>query len=94
MSFLNFIISLEDVFIKIDYIQTILQWLIFYNIYDIQIFLDFIRFYRRFIKGYSKVIILLTNFFRKSISKTFDLNINNFAIFTKVKFLFIRALLL
>ncbi len=62
MSFLNFVISLEDVFIKIDHIQVILQWLILCNIYDIQVFLDFIRFYKRFIKGYSKVIILLIDF--------------------------------
>ncbi len=94
MSFLNFVIFLENVFIKIDHIQTILQWSISCNIYNIQVFLNFIKFYKRFIKSYSKVTIPLINFLRKSISRTFDLDINNFAIFIKVKFLFIRTPLL
>ena len=94
MSFLNFVISLENVFIKTNRIQTILQCLILCNVYNIQVFLNFIRFYKRFIKSYSKVIVLLTNLLRKSIPKTFELNINSFIMFTKVKFLFIRISLL
>ncbi len=94
MFFLNFIISPENVFIKIDCVQVILQWPILYNIYNIQVFLGFIGFYKKFIKDYLKIIIFLTNLLRKNIFKTFDLNINNFATFTKVKFLFIRTLLL
>ncbi len=92
--FLGFVISSEGIFIEIDCIQTILQWLVFRSVYNIQVFLGFIRFYRRFIKGYSKVTVLLINLFRKSIFKTFDLDINGFIIFTKVKFLFIQTLLL
>src|SRR6266699_1518177 len=94
MSFLGFVISLECGSMEIDCVQAILQWPISRNVYDIQVFLGFIGFYRRFIKGYSKVTVLLINLFRKSTSRTFDLDTNGFAVFTKVKFLFIWAPLL
>ncbi len=92
--FLSFVISLEDISIKTNCIQAILQWPIPRNIYNIQIFLNFTRFYKRFIKGYLKVIIPLIDFFQKNIFKTFNLDINSFAMFTKIKFLFIWTLLL
>ncbi|KAF3768313.1 hypothetical protein M406DRAFT_250951, partial [Cryphonectria parasitica EP155] len=36
------------------------------TICDIQIFLGFTEFYRRFIRNYSKIVILLTNFLQGS----------------------------
>jgi hypothetical protein len=65
-----------------------------YNVYNIQVFLGFAKFYKRFIKSYSKVIVLLTDLFKKSLPNAFDLDINNLVVFTKLKFLFIKAFIL
>ena len=54
--------------ININRVITIIEWLI-PNLYrDIQIFLSFINFYRKFIAGYFLIIALLTDIF-KSIEK-------------------------
>ena len=94
VSFLDFVISPEGVSMEIDRVQAILQWPVPRSVHDIQVFLGFTGFYRRFIKGYSKVTVPLTNLLRKSIPRTFDLDTNGLAAFTKVKFLFTRAPLL
>ncbi len=44
-------------------IKTIVKWLIFRNFRDIQIFLGFANFYRRFILRFSRVIKSLTDLF-------------------------------
>ena len=50
--------------ININKVVIIIEWPVF-NLYrDIQIFLGFINFYRRFIAGYFLVIALLTNMFK------------------------------
>src|SRR2546423_15482241 len=64
--FLGFVISPEGIAMEPDRISTIVDWPAPKSVYDLQVFLGFANFYRRFIEGYSQVIISLTNLLRKS----------------------------
>ncbi len=48
-------------------INIIVNWLILINVKDIQSFLDFANFYRRFIYDYSKIAISLTRLIKKDV---------------------------
>ncbi len=48
-------------------INIIVNWFILINIKDIQSFLNFANFYKRFIYDYSKITISLTHFIRKDV---------------------------
>ncbi len=48
-------------------INIIVNWFILINIKDIQSFLNFANFYKRFIYDYSKITISLTHFIRKHV---------------------------
>ena len=41
-------------------VEAILEWLVLTNIKEVQAFLGFANFYRRFIKDYSRIVGLLT----------------------------------
>lgn len=49
-----------------DRIATIVEWPAPKSVHDIQVFLGFANFYQRFIEGYSRVVLPLTNLLRKS----------------------------
>jgi hypothetical protein len=65
LSFLGFVISLEGVSMDPDHIVAINKWPTPTNIEEIQIFLGFANFYRRFIEGYSCVVSCITSLLRK-----------------------------
>ena len=65
-NFLGFIISPEGVEMDPARIATILDWPVPKSVHDIQVFLGFANFYRRFIEGYSRVVLPMTNLLRKS----------------------------
>jgi hypothetical protein len=65
-NFLGFIISPEGVEMDPICIATIVDWPVPKSIHDVQVFLGFANFYRRFIEGYSHVVLLITNLLRKS----------------------------
>ena len=46
-------------------ISTIIRWPIPRNVSEVQLFLEFTNFYRRFIKGYSKIAASLINLTKK-----------------------------
>ena len=48
-----------------DRIKTIVEWPVPKSQHDIQVFFGFANFYRRFIEGYSRVVLPLTNLLRK-----------------------------
>ena len=48
-------------------INIIVNWLILINVKDIQSFLDFANFYKRFIYDYSRIVIWLTRLIRKDV---------------------------
>ena len=63
--FLGFIISPDGIAMDPDRIKTIVEWPVPKSQHDIQVFLGFANFYRRFIEGYSRVVLPLTNLLRK-----------------------------
>ncbi len=48
-------------------INIIVNWLILINVKDVQSFLDFMNFYRRFIYDYSRITISLTHLIKKDV---------------------------
>jgi hypothetical protein len=65
-SFLGFVISPDGVSMEPDRVVTITEWPIPSSVHDIQIFLGFANFYRRFIHSYSRVTAPITSLLRKN----------------------------
>jgi len=61
------IIIIEEIKMNSSKINIIVNWLILINVKDIQSFLDFTNFYRKFINDYSKIVISLTRLIRKDV---------------------------
>ncbi len=55
VSYLELIIIIEEIKINSSKIDIIVNWLILINVKDVQSFLDFANFYRRFIYDYSRI---------------------------------------
>jgi len=60
VEFLNYILSLEGLQMDEDKVQVICEWLNLYQLKDVQSFLGFANFYRRFIHNYSELTVPLT----------------------------------
>ncbi len=67
VSYLELIIIIKDVKMNSSKIDIIVNWLILINVKDVQSFLDFANFYRRFIYDYSRIVTSLTRFIRKDV---------------------------
>ena len=65
LSFLGFVISPEGVSMDPDRIIAITEWPVPTSVQEVQIFLGFANFYRRFIEGYSRVAAAITSLLRK-----------------------------
>jgi len=65
--YLKLIIIIEEIKMNSSKINIIVNWLILINIKDVQSFLDFANFYRRFIYDYSRIAISLTCLIRKDV---------------------------
>jgi hypothetical protein len=65
VDFLGYIVSQDGVSMDPAKVKAILEWHSPKTIKDIQVFLGFANFYRRFIKGYSKITEPLTRLLRK-----------------------------
>jgi len=65
--YLELIIIIEEIKMNFSKIDIIVNWLILINVKDIQSFLDFTNFYKRFIYDYSRIAISLTRFIRKDV---------------------------
>ena len=65
ISFLGFIITPEGISMDPERIATIADWPVPESLLEVQIFLGFANFYRRFIDGYSRVIMSITSLLRK-----------------------------
>ena len=66
ISYLKFIISTNDVFMKSSRISIIKNWSEFQNHKDVQVFLNFVNFYKHFIQKYSRIFNDFTALFKKS----------------------------
>ncbi len=67
VSYLELIIIIKEVKMNSFKIDIIVNWFILINVKDVQSFLDFANFYRRFIYDYSRIAISLTRLIRKDI---------------------------
>ena len=66
IEYLGFIISIDGLRMAQDKVQIILDWPEPRRVKDIQSFLGFSNFYRRFIFGYSDIVIPLIRLIRKN----------------------------
>ncbi len=60
VAFLGYVISPDGIFMDKSKVETIQCWANLSSVKDVQRFLGFANFYRRFIKGYSKITTSLT----------------------------------
>ncbi len=67
VSYLELIIIIEEIKMNSSKINIIVNWLILINVKDVQSFLNFANFYKRFIYDYSKIAISLTHLIRKDV---------------------------
>ena len=65
--YLELIIIIEEIKMNSFKINIIVNWFILINVKDIQSFLDFTNFYKRFIYDYSRIVISLTHLIRKDV---------------------------
>jgi hypothetical protein len=65
IEFLGYIVGLNRIKMDLKKIQTVQNWPVPRNVTKIQKFMRFTNFYRRFIKNYLGIAILLTNLTRK-----------------------------
>ncbi len=65
--YLELIIIIKKIKMNSSKINIIVNWFILINIKDVQSFLNFANFYRRFIYDYSRIVISLTRFIRKDV---------------------------
>jgi hypothetical protein len=63
--FLDLIVSLDSLEIDLDKIKTVLEWEQPQNLIEVQGFIGFYNFYHWFIKGFSKLVKLLTELSKK-----------------------------
>ncbi len=61
LSFLGFIVGKEGIQMDPDWVTMIAEWSRPQNVHDVQVFLGFVNFYRRFIEGYSHITYPLTD---------------------------------
>jgi hypothetical protein len=73
--------------------MVIRDWPISRSVYDIKAFLEFIGFYRRFIKGYSKITTPLTKKTKGNQPSSFQLNTSELSAFRRLQVLFTQKLL-
>ena len=96
--YLSFLVSETKVFMNLFKVKTIINWLELRSFWDVQIFIEFCNFYRRFIHAFSLVVIDLTKLLKRSKKRKFT---QKFVIvqkarvcFKKLKKTFMSALLL
>ena len=70
VQFLGYIVSAQGIQMEEEKIKAIRAWPEPQSIRDFQVFLGFANFYRRFIKGFSKIAILLTSMLKTTAPST------------------------
>ena len=69
VDFLRFKINTEDIYINLKRIWAVEEWLLSENVYELQVFLNFVNFFWRFIKNYSWIAALLLNLLKTERNK-------------------------
>ncbi len=65
IKFLNMIIKRDEIKMNSEKIKTIIKWETSTHLKELQAFFDFINFYRRFIKNFSRIVKSLINLIKK-----------------------------
>ena len=98
IEFLGFILTPTSIRMNSSRITTIINWREFKNHRDVQVFLGFANFYRRFIDEFSRIVIALTILLKGVIRGKFDgqytFTKEAKESFEKLKFVFTTALML
>jgi hypothetical protein len=68
IKYLDLIVDQNEIRMNLEKIETILQWIISQNLKQIQRFLKFCNFYKRFIRNFAKIVKSLIKFIRKNVS--------------------------
>ena len=68
MTFLSVILSMNDLRMNSKKIKIIVNWARFTNLKKMQVFVNFVNFYRRFIRDFSKKIKILIRMIKKLVS--------------------------
>jgi hypothetical protein len=68
VEFLGYILTLRGIRMDLKKIAVIVEWLILKNVTEVQELIEFINFYRKFIKGFSGIATPLTNLIKKETS--------------------------
>jgi hypothetical protein len=66
LTFLDMIVDRDDIKMNFEKIKTIVEWDTSNHLKDVQTFLKFINFYRRFIRDFFKIVKLLIKLIRKN----------------------------
>jgi len=66
VEFLKFIVSITEVTMNSQQVDTIETWLTLKTFQKVQVFLEFVNFYRRFIKAYLQITSLLMSLLKGS----------------------------
>jgi hypothetical protein len=90
--FLGLIVGPKGISIDSERVRTIQEWDVPRNLPDVRAFNGFLNFYWRFIKGYSKLMKLLTDLTRKDIPFVWDEKCQ--AVFQRLKDYITKALVL
>ena len=69
VNFLEFKINTEGIYMNSERIHTIEEWLPLKNVHKLQVFLNFVNFFQRFIKNYSWIAALLLNLLKTERNK-------------------------
>ncbi len=92
VEFLGFIVTTKGVYISPEKIQAIQEWPTPHDIKSVQGFLGFANFNRRFIEGYSKKALLLTEITKKDTGFRWDTDQKR--VFKELKQAYINPLIL
>ena len=66
--FLGYVVSSKGISMEVEQIKVVRKWPEPKSVWDIQVFLGFANFYRRFIKGFSKIAAPLTSMLKTTMS--------------------------
>ena len=69
VNFLEFKINTEGIYMNSERIQAVEEWLPLKNVHKLQVFLDFVNFFWRFIKNYSWITAPLLNLLKTERNK-------------------------
>ena len=90
--FLELIVRKNKIRMNLEKIRTIMKWLTSRHLKQVQVFIDFCNFYRRFIKNFSKIVKSLVRLIKKNIlfewSQTYQI------VFEEMKKMIVEALIL